>query len=188
MIIIRLAGAAQAGAELAGAALAAALLTGCSTAGGSAAPSLSPAASAASASAAPFAAAAPAGPPLNVKQAGRLFVQIVGALNRAIGAFQADAADQVPLTRFRADGRALIAAVQISEGRLAAARWPAQVQPYITSMMTTYEPAEIACTQAQISAGSYAAAQNAYDTNPQCADANENEDANAIRAVLNLPA
>jgi hypothetical protein len=134
MIITRLAGPALVGAELAGAALAAALLTGCSAPGGTGTPALS------SAAAAPLTAATP-GPPLSIKQAGLLFVQIIGALNGAIGAFQADATDQVPLSQFRADGGALIAAVYVSERQLAAERWPAQVQPYITSMMTTYEPA-----------------------------------------------
>ena len=175
MIIIR----------LAAAALAAALLAGCSTAG---VPATSQLSSSAPAAATPVAAPTPQGPPLSVKQAGRLFARIVGPLDRAIGAFQADVTDQPPFSQFQADGRALIAAVRGSEGRLAAARWPAQVQPYIVSLTTSYEPAEIACTQAQISAGSYATAQNANSTNPQCFEANQNDAISAIRAILDLPA
>ena len=177
--------------RLAGAALAAALIAGCSTSAAPPAPPLSSGPSTASpVSAVTTSAAAPTpqGPPLTIKQAGRLFAQIMGPLDRAIGVFQADINNHPPFSRFRADGRAVIAAVRVSEGQLAAANWPAQVQPDVITMLTTYEPAEIACAQAQINAGSYAAALNADITNLQCGEANQDQTVSAIRAILNIQA
>jgi len=179
--------------RLAGAALAAALIAGCSATGASA-PAPLPSASSVSAvssvspAAAPAATPIPTGPPLTIKQAGQLFAQITAPLNQAMGVFQADINDQPPFSQFEADGRALIAAVRISEGKLAAANWPAEVQPDITTMMTTFEPAEIACAQAQINAGSYAAALNADESNVQCGEVNQDESVSEIRTILNIPA
>jgi hypothetical protein len=177
--------------RLASAALAAVLIAGCSAPAAPAAPRAPSGASAASpvsAVATPATAPTPPGPPLTIKQAGQLFAQIMGPLDQAIGVFQADVNSKPPFTRFMADGHAVIAAVRVSEGKLAAANWPAQVQPDITSMMTSYEPAEIACVQAQISAGSYTAALNADETNLQCGLTNQDETVSAIRAILNITA
>jgi len=55
-------------------------------------------------------------------------------------------------------------------------------------MLTTYEPAEIACVQAQISAGSYTAALNADITNVQCGESNQDQTVSDIRANLNIQA
>jgi hypothetical protein len=123
-----------------------------------------------------------------MRQAERRFARIVRPVNRAMGTFQADATAQPPFSQFQAEGAAVIAAVRVSEGKLGAARWPAQVQSDISDMMTTFEPAEIACTQAQINAGSYAAAQNVSSTNPQCAEASQDESVSAIEAILGTPA
>jgi hypothetical protein len=188
MIGIRLAGAVLA------AALGAALIAGCSTTGTPAASPLPSATSVAASAAgsvsavAPSATPTPQGPPLTMKQAGRLFAQIMTPLDQTIGVFQADINSQPPFSVFKTDGRAVIAAVRASEGQLAAANWPSQVQPDITTMMTTYEPAEIACTQAQINAGSYDAALNADEANVQCGEANQDESVSEIRTVLNIPA
>jgi len=175
--------------RLAGAALAAVLIVGCSSSAAPPAPGLTSVASAASpvsAAATSAAAPAPQGPPLTIKQAGQLFARIVGPLDQAIGVFQADINNKPPFSRFRADGRAVIAAARVSEGQLAAANWPAQVQPDIVTMLTTYEPAEIACVQAQVGAGSYAAALNADIANAQCGEANQDQTVSAIRAILNI--
>jgi PBP1b-binding outer membrane lipoprotein LpoB len=177
--------------RLAGTALAAVLIAGCSAPTAPTAPQLpsgAPATSPVSAVATPAAIPTPQGPPLTIKQAGQLFAQITGPLDQAISMFQADITNKPPFSRLGADGHAVIAAVRVSEGKLAAANWPAQVQPDITSMMTTYEPAEIACVQAQINAGSYTAALNADETNPQCGETNQDETVSAIRAILNIPA
>jgi len=186
MITIRLAGTTLA------VALGALLTGGCSATSAPAPPQLPPATSAAAsvsgAAAAPAATPTPRGPPLTMKQAGRLFAQIMAPLNQAIGVFQADVSNQPPFSQFKVDGRAVIAAVRASEGQLAAANWPSQVQPDITTMMTTYEPAEIACTQAQINAGSYDDAVNADEANIQCGEANQDESVSEIRTVLNIPA
>jgi len=171
--------------RLAGTALAAMLIAGCSSPAAPAPPQSAPSASAAATSAA---ITIPQGPPLTIKQAGRLFAQIMGPLDQAIGVFQADINNKPPFSRFVADGHAVVAAVRVSQGKFAAANWPAQVQPDITSMMTSYEPAEIACVQAQINAGSYAAALNADETNLQCGVTNQDETVSAIRAILNIPA
>jgi hypothetical protein len=178
MIIIR----------LTGAALAVMMIAGCSAPAAPAAPQSPSAASPVSAAATSAAIPTPQGPPLTIKQAARLFAQIMGPLDQAIGAFQADISNKPPFSRFAADGRAVIAAVRVSEGKLAAANWPAQVQPDITSLLTGYEPAEIACVQAQINAGSYTAALNADETNLQCGVTNQDETVSAIRAILNIPA
>jgi hypothetical protein len=176
--------------RLAGAALAAALIAGCSAPAAPTAsqlPSGASAASPVSAVATPAATPTPQGPPLTIKQAGRLFAQIMGLVGQAIGVFQADINKKPPFSRFSADGHAVIAAVRVSEGQLAAANWPAQVQSDITSMLTTYQPAEIACVQAQISAGSYTAALNADETNLQCGETNQDETVSEIRTILNIP-
>jgi hypothetical protein len=123
-----------------------------------------------------------------MKQAGRLFAHIVAPVNQAIGVFQDDINDRPPFSQFQADGRAVIAAVRASQVQLAAANWPSQVQPAITTMMTGYEPAEIACAQAQINAGSYDAALNADVANLQCGEANQDQTISQIRTVLNIPA
>jgi hypothetical protein len=180
--------------RLAGAALATALIAGCSAPAATVpAPLPLPSASSVPAvssvsPAGPAATPTPTGPPLTIKQAGRLFAQITDPLNQTMGVFQADINDQPPFSQFKADGRALIAAVRVSEGKLAAANWPAEVQPDITTMMTTFEPAEIACIQAQINAGSYAAALNADESNVQCGEANQDESVSEIRTILNIPA
>jgi hypothetical protein len=175
--------------RLAGVTLPAALIVGCSSAAPPAQlPSVASAASPVSATATSAAAPTPQGPPLTIKQAGQLFEQIMGPLDQAIGVFQADINNKPPFSRFRADGRAAIAAVRVSERQLAAANWPAQVQPDIVTMLTTYEPAEIACVQAQISTGSYTAALNVGITNVQCGESNQDQTASAIRAILNIQA
>jgi hypothetical protein len=177
--------------RLAGGALAAVLIAGCSASAPPPAARLTPVASTASpVSAVATSAAAPTsqGPPLTIKQAEQLFAQIMGPLDQRIGVFQADTSNHPPFSQFRADGRAVIAAVRVSEGQLAAANWPAQVQPDIVTMLTTYEPAEIACVQAQISAGSYTAAVNADTTNVQCGETNQDQTVSAIRAILNTQA
>jgi len=166
--------------RLAAAALAALLLAGCSTSGTPASPPLPPTSS--PAAAATVAASIPTGPPLTTKQAAQLFARIMSPLAQALSTFQSDANDQPPFSQYQAEGRALIAAMRLSEGQLAAANWPAQVQPSITSMMTTYEPEEIACTQAQINAGSYAVAQNVSGTNLQCTEASQDETVATIRS------
>jgi hypothetical protein len=177
--------------RLAGGALAAVLIAGCSASTPPSASRLTPVASTASpvsATATSAAAPTPQGPPLTIKQAGHLFAQIMSPLDKAIDLFQADTSNHPPFSQFRADGRAVIAAVRVSDGQLAAADWPAQVQPDIVTMLTTYEPAEIACVQAQISSGSYAAAANAGITNVQCGETNQDQTVSAIRAILNTQA
>jgi hypothetical protein len=169
--------------RLAAAALAALLLAGCSTSGTPASPPLTPSSPAAAAT---VAAPIPTGPPLTTKQAAQLFARLMAPLAQAISTFQSDANDQPPFSQYQAEGRALIAAVHRSQGQLAAANWPAQVQPSITSMMTTYEPEEIACTQAQINAGSYAVAQNVSGTNLQCTEAGQDETVATIRTILGI--
>jgi hypothetical protein len=177
--------------RLAAAALAAVLIVSCSPSAAPPAPglpSVASDASAVSAAATPAAAPTPPGPPLTIRQAGQLFTQIMGSLDQAIGVFQADISSHPPFSRFRADGLAVIAAVRVSEGQLAAANWPARVQPDIVTMLTTYEPAESACVRAQVSAGSYTAALNSDITNAQCGETNQDETVSAIRAILNTQA
>jgi len=177
--------------RLAGVTLPAVLIVGCSSSAAPPAPQLTSVASAASpvsTTATSAAAPTPQGPPLTIKHAGRLFAHIMRPVDQSIGVFQADINTKPPFSRFRADGRAAIAAVRVSEGQLAAANWPAQVQPDIVTMLTTYEPAEIACVQAQISAGSYTAALNADITNVQCGESNQDQTVSDIRANLNIQA
>jgi len=177
--------------RLAVATLPAVLIVGCSSSAAPPAPQLTSVASAASpvsAAATSAAAPTPQGPPLTIKRAGRLFAQIMGPVDQAIGVLQADINSKPPFSRFRADGRGAIAAVRVSEGQLAAANWPTQVQPDIVTMLTTYDPAEIACVQAQISSGSYTAALNADITNVQCGESNQDQTVSEIRAMLNIQA
>lgn len=172
--------------RLAGAALTAALLAGCS-APSSPAPQLPSAAPPTPAAATSSTAPVPQGPPLTIKQAGRLWVRIMGPVNQAIGTFQSDTTAQPPFRQFQAEGTTAIAAVRVSEGKLGAVRWPAQVQSDITDLMTSFEPEEIACMQAQIQAGSYAVAQNVSTTNINCTEASQDESVDAVEAILGTP-
>src|SRR5215475_1126995 len=113
--------------RLAVAALAVTLLAGCAARAAPAASKLSPSPPTTPAATPVATPAATLGPPLSIRQAGRLFARIMDPLDRAIGTFHADAADQVPFSQFQADGHALIAVVRDSEGELTAAHWPAQV-------------------------------------------------------------
>jgi hypothetical protein len=173
--------------RLAGAALTAALLAGCAASSAPPAPQLPSAAPPTPAAATSSTAPAPQGPPLTIKQAGRLWTRIMGPVNRLMGTFQSDTTTQPPFRQFQAEGTAAIAAVRASEGKLAAVRWPAQVQSDITDLMTSFEPEEIACARAQIQAGSYAVAQNVSTTNINCTEASQDESVDAIEAVLGTP-
>jgi hypothetical protein len=173
--------------RLAAAVLAAALLAGCSGASAPSAPQLPSAAPLTPAAATSSTAPTPQGPPLTIKQAARLFARIMGPVNRAMGTFQSDATTQPPFRQFQAEGAVVIAAVHASENKLGAVRWPGQVQSDISDVMTSFEPEEIACTQAQIETGSYAAAQNVSTTNISCTEASTDESVSAIQAILGTP-
>jgi hypothetical protein len=120
------------------------------------------------------------------KEAAAVYVAIVDPANRANDALDRDWTDRAPWSQYVADSRAYVRAARREERQLAAARWPARVQPYITSMLLTLEPAVIRCVRQQAAAGSYAAADNA-SYSQDCTAANDNTDPDTIRSMLGLP-
>jgi hypothetical protein len=133
--------------------------------------------------------ASPAGPPkrLNRKQAARAYVRIVGPWNALTDAINRDYTDAAPFSQYRADARALVRALRGVSSQFRAVRWPARVQPYVTSMLLTYIPANVRCTKAGIAAGSNSAATTVNDTNQDCLAASDSTIPDTIRSMLGLP-
>jgi hypothetical protein len=75
-------------------------------------------------------------------------VRIVDPANRADDVVNTGYTDKVPLSRFRADILAECRAWRTADRGLGAVRWPAGVQPYITAMRLTFDPATIGCLRA----------------------------------------
>ncbi|HVB45259.1 MAG TPA: hypothetical protein VNF47_21495 [Streptosporangiaceae bacterium] len=124
---------------------------------------------------------------LTTQQAARAYLRIVDPVNRATGTVNTDRADDVLFSQFRADTRTYVAALRKGDAQLRATRWPARVQPYVTAMLLTYDPASIRCAQAEAAAGSYAAATSVSSTNQDCIAAQDIGDPQQIRALLHLP-
>ena len=170
---------------------AAAALAGCS-AGSHASPGTAQTTAAPatrSAAASPSPAASPSVPVrrLTIKQAARAYVRIVGPWNAITDAINRDYTDAAPFSQYRADALALVRALRTAGRQFRAVRWPRRVQPYITSLLLTFMPADIRCTRAGAAAGSRAAAANVNDFNPDCQAAADSTIADTIRSMLNLP-
>ena len=143
----------------------------------------------ASATASPSPAASPSAPVrrMTKKQAARAYVRIIDPGNTLSDAMNRDNTDAAPFSQYKADARAYIKAIRITERQLRAIRWPARVQPYVTAMLLTFEPANIRCVQTGIAAGSNAAAANVNDFNQDCLAASDSTLPDTIRSMLGLP-
>jgi hypothetical protein len=115
------------------------------------------------------------------------YLPIIDPGNRISDALDRDYTDRAPWSQYVPDTRALVRAVRAEDRRLRAARWPVRVQPYITSMLLTYEPASIRCDQAEAAAGSYNAANTVFYSNQDCISSDANTDPDTIRQMLGLP-
>lgn len=125
---------------------------------------------------------------LTRKQAAAAYVRIIDPSNRTIGAISQDIADVAPFSQYRADSLAYVKGTRLADRKIRALRWPAQVEPYITAMLLTYDPASIRCAQAEAAAGSYAAATAVAGTREDCIAAADSTIAGTIRSMLGLPA
>ena len=114
-------------------------------------------------------------------------MRILDPSNAIADAISRDYTDAAPFSQYRADALAYVKAVCGADRQLRAVRWPARVQPYITAMLLTFEPAAIRCTRAGAAAGSRAAAASVNDTNPDCQAVNDSTIPDTIRSMLHLP-
>jgi hypothetical protein len=167
-----------------------AVLAGCTTSTSTSTPARSTPASSTSSTPAPSRVSTPApspAGPLTRRQAARAYTRIVDPGNRVLDAVNSDVTDRAPWRRFVADSRAWIATLRALDRDLTAIRWPAKVQPYITAMTGTLDPADIGCAQAMIKAGSYAKADLVNYTNQDCQAAGDSTLPDTIRRMLHLP-
>jgi hypothetical protein len=152
------------------------------------APATSPAARAATVPAAAVPATPPAaGPRLTIKQAAAAYVRIIDPANRLAAIAGSDITDAAPFSQYQADARAFIRAIRAGDRQLRAIRWPARVQPYITAMLLTFEPADIRCARAEVASGSSDAASTTGYTDQDCIDAGNSTIPDTIRTMLRLP-
>lgn len=124
---------------------------------------------------------------LPLEQAAAEYLRIADPINRTLGAVNADVSDRVSWAQFRHDALALIAATRTADRQLEAVRWPTKVQPWVNAMAGTYDVASIGCTQTEVNAGSYTAAQNATAGDPDCTAESNTADPDQIRTLLGLP-
>jgi hypothetical protein len=121
------------------------------------------------------------------KQAARAYVRIFDPSNAAVDQVNRDITDAEPFSKYKADSLAYIKALRAADRQLRAARWPRRVQPYIDSLLLTFEPANIRCTKTGIAAGSRAAANGLAYTNQDCVAASDLTLPDTIRSMLGLP-
>ena len=121
------------------------------------------------------------------KQAAAAYVRIVDPANRAIDVAQEDYTDQVPLAQFHADVRTFIRADRTRYAKLAALRWPRDVQPYITSMIATLKPADMGCMRAWLSGTTWDAVYADSYASPDCTADTDDTLAATVRTRLGLP-
>lgn len=124
---------------------------------------------------------------LTTKEAAKAYVRIVDPWNVITDAINRDYTDAAPFSQYRADARALVRALRGVSREFRVVRWPARVQPYVTSMLLTYIPANVRCTKAGIAAGSNSAATTVNDTNQDCLAASGSTIPDTIRSMLGLP-
>jgi hypothetical protein len=126
-------------------------------------------------------------PRLTMKQAKAVYIQIVHPGNTLSDLATQDWTDAAPWSKYRADTTALDAAVRQEERRLRAYRWPPQIQGYITAMILTDLPADLACDKVVTRASGYTAAQTVSALSQACAAVQNAVNASTIRARLGLP-
>jgi len=166
-------------------------LAGCSSAATTASTTASRPAAAPPSSAAPSPAAPSPSPAstarLTRSQARHAYAGIVDPSNQLESEVSQDDTDQVPLAKFHADLRAYLASVRAAGRQLAATRWPARVQPYVTAMVATDLQADIRCAQQLLKVHSYAQADSLSYTSQDCTATQNESNASTIRSLLGLP-
>lgn len=124
---------------------------------------------------------------LSYEQAGRLYLQLVDPFNDASGAAAYAKNARVPMSDFRADGRAYIAGVKAFDRKALQVRWPSNIEPYIKAMVTIDHRAVLKCVRAQISQRTYAGVDAVAKANSDCQAQANATNATTIRARLGLP-
>ena len=115
-------------------------------------------------------------------------MKIVDRANRINAAMNTDYSDDAPFTQFQADALADVRAIRVTDRKLLAVTWPANVEPWVRALVTTYEVANIACVEAEAAAGNYTGVNTVGDTNASCQASSTPTDPNEIRSLLGLPA
>ena len=128
----------------------------------------------------------PSKPALSMNQAKAVYVKLVDPMNRDINTMTNDWSDSASVSQYHADVTALTVAVGALIHQLGLYRWPAKVQPYVTSMAQTSLVAEMRCGQETVIGHTYSAMQAIIDASQDCSEDN-NQDAATIRTILGLP-
>jgi hypothetical protein len=161
------------------------LAAGC----GTSAPATTAPATTAPATTAPATTAPPTQAPLTVPEAAKLYLRLVAPANRAeaVVNYDAKAYPQVSFAQYVRDDKRWLAQVQAQAARLRSVRWPASVQPYITAMLLTFEPATRACFTAEDNAPSQQAGIRVQQTSPSCRVSLKSDLPAEVRRALHLP-
>jgi hypothetical protein len=114
-------------------------------------------------------------------------VRIVHPGNELADTLNGQQRDAVPFRQSRATIRAYIAELRREVSELRAARWPRNVQPYITAMIATDWPDTIRCYQAVAQERSWTQAEDLAFTNQACMAAANSTTPDTVRARLGLP-
>jgi hypothetical protein len=124
---------------------------------------------------------------LSYEQAARLYLQLVDPFNDASEAAAYAKNSRVPMTDFRADGRAYIAGVKAFDRKALEVRWPQNIEPHIKAMVNIDHRAAIKCVRAEIRQRTYAGVDAVAKSNSDCRAQANATNAIAIRARLGLP-
>jgi hypothetical protein len=124
---------------------------------------------------------------LSREQAARLYIQLVDPYNRASDAAGHAKNDRLPISHFRADGRAYIAGVKAFDRKALEVLWPQNIEPYIKAMVSTDHIAAIRCVRAELRQRTYAGVDSVAKSNSDCQAQANASNATMIRARLGLP-
>ena len=124
---------------------------------------------------------------LSREQAARLYIQLVDPFNRASEAAGLAENYRLPISQFRADGRAYIAGVKAFDRKALAVLWPQNIEPYIEAMVSTDHVAAIKCVRTEIRQRTYAGVDSVAKSNSDCQAQANASNATMIRARLGLP-
>jgi hypothetical protein len=124
---------------------------------------------------------------LSREQAARLYIRLVHPFNRASQAASLAENHRLPLSQFRADGRAYIAGVKAFDRKALVVLWPRNIEPYIKAMVSTDHVAAIKCVRAEMRQRTYAGVHSVAKSNSDCQAQADASNATMIRARLGLP-
>src|SRR5690242_994730 len=93
---------------------------------------------------------------LSREQAARLYIRLVDPFNRASEAASLAENHRLPISQFRADGRAYIAGVKAFDRKALEVLWPRNIEPYIKAMVSIVHVVAIRCVRTEMRQRTYA--------------------------------